>query len=70
MKTPFGRRILWGGLFGLSTASRFQKVVGIEISREGFEGARTNAQFTNAQFYLGDASYIFEEIKEVSNPLP
>tara|TARA_B100002019_G_scaffold174074_1_gene150510 strand:+ start:490 stop:1701 length:1212 start_codon:yes stop_codon:yes gene_type:complete len=60
-----------GGLFGLSAASRFQKVVGIEISREGFEGARTNAQInriTNAQFYLGDASYIFEEIKEVSDP--
>ena len=51
-----------GGLFGLSAASRFQKVVGIEISREGFEGARTNAQInriTNAQFFLGDASLYF-----------
>ena len=60
-----------GGLFGLSAASRFQKVVGIEISREGFEGARTNAQINrikNAQFYLGDAGYIFEEIKDVSDP--
>ena len=55
-----------GGLFGLSAASRFQKVVGIEISREGFEGARTNAQLNrieNAQFFLGDAGSIFKEIQ-------
>jgi tRNA/tmRNA/rRNA uracil-C5-methylase (TrmA/RlmC/RlmD family) len=54
-----------GGLFGLSAASRFKKVVGIEISRQGFEGARTNAQINrieNAQFFLGDASSIFQEI--------
>ena len=45
--------------------------MGIEISREGFEGARTNAQInriSNAEFFLGDASSIFEEIKEVSEP--
>lgn len=55
-----------GGLFGLSAASRFQQVVGIEISREGFEGARTNAQINrieNAQFFLGEASSIFDEMK-------
>ena len=54
-----------GGLFGLSAASDFDQVVGIEISREGFEGARTNAQLNkikNAQFFLGDASSIFDEI--------
>ena len=58
-----------GGLFGLSAASRFQQVMGIEVSREGFEGARTNAQINrieNAQFFLGDASSIFEEVKEFS----
>jgi 23S rRNA (uracil1939-C5)-methyltransferase len=55
-----------GGLFGLSAAAQFEKVIGIEISREGFEGARTNArinQIENAEFFLGDASSIFEEIK-------
>ena len=60
-----------GGLFGLSAASQFKRVVGIEISREGFDGARTNAQInriSNAEFFLGDASSIFEEIKEVSEP--
>ena len=56
-----------GGLFGLSAASRFKDVVGIEISREGFDGARTNAlvnRIGNAQFFLGDASSIFHEIKD------
>ena len=33
-----------GGLFGLSATKQFDQVVGIEISREGFESARTNAQ--------------------------
>jgi len=60
-----------GGLFGLSAASRFNKIVGIEISREGFEGARTNArinQIDNAQFFLGDASSIFDELEGFSEP--
>ena len=55
-----------GGLFGLSAAAQFKKVIGIEISREGFEGARTNARINrieNAEFFLGDASSIFEEVK-------
>ena len=41
-------------------------MIGIEISREGFEGARTNARINrieNAEFFLGDAGSIFEEIK-------
>ena len=55
-----------GGLFGLSAAAKFEKVIGIEISREGFEGARTNTRINrieNAEFFLGDACSIFEEIK-------
>ena len=55
-----------GGLFGLSAASQFEKVIGIEISREGFEGARTNARINrieNAEFFLGDACSIFDEVK-------
>ena len=44
-----------GGLFGLSAASQFERVIGIEISRDGFEGARTNAllnKIDNAEFFL------------------
>ncbi len=55
-----------GGLFAISAAKRFQEVVGVEISREGFEGARINAkinQIENARFFLGDASCIFHEIQ-------
>ena len=62
-----------GGLFGLSAAKEFKRVVGIEISREGFEGARTNAQINrinNAQFFLGDASSIFRKFKQTNNRLP
>ena len=60
-----------GGLFSLFGSMKFEKVVGIEISREGFEGARTNAklnQISNAEFFLGDASSIFEELKSLPNP--
>ena len=32
------RRILWRGLFSLSAAAYFDRVVGIEISREGSNG--------------------------------
>ena len=55
-----------GGLFSLSAAAQFERVVGIEISREGFEWARANAllnKITNAEFYLGDASSIFDELE-------
>ena len=44
--------IVEGG-FWVSAASRFEQVVGIEISREGFEGAQ-NARINrieNAQFF-------------------
>ena len=58
-------------MFSLSASRRFQKVVGIEISREGFEGARTNAllnQIKNAEFFLGDASSIFQELQNLPRP--
>jgi tRNA/tmRNA/rRNA uracil-C5-methylase (TrmA/RlmC/RlmD family) len=54
-----------GGLFSLSGAAYFERVVGIEISREGFEWARANAllnKIDNAEFLLGDASTIFQEL--------
>ena len=60
-----------GGLFALSASSHFQKVAGIEISREGFEGARNNAvlnQVENVDFYLGDASTIFSEVGSLPRP--
>jgi 23S rRNA (uracil1939-C5)-methyltransferase/tRNA (uracil-5-)-methyltransferase len=55
-----------GGLFSLSGAEYFDRVVGIEISREGFEWARANAllnKINNAEFLLGDASTIFQELE-------
>ena len=58
-----------GGLFSLSAARDFEKVLGIEISREGFEWARANASINrieNAEFYLGNASSIFSEIENKS----
>ena len=54
------------GLFSLCAAAYFERVVGIEISREGFEWARANAllnKIDNAEFLLGDASTIFEELE-------
>ncbi len=54
-----------GGLFSLSAAKHFKEVLGIEISREGFEWARANASINrieNAEFFLGDASSIFSEL--------
>jgi len=55
-----------GGLFSLSAAEYFNRVIGIEISREGFEWARANAllnKISNAEFLLGDASTIFQELE-------
>jgi 23S rRNA (uracil1939-C5)-methyltransferase/tRNA (uracil-5-)-methyltransferase len=54
-----------GGLFSLSAAKHFKKVLGIEISREGFEWARANASINrieNAEFFLGDATSIFADL--------
>lgn len=59
------------GLFGLSAASHFQKVIGIEISQEGFLGAQANAKLnkiSNAEFILGDATSIFGSIDSQIQP--
>ena len=59
------------GLFGISAASYFKKVIGIEISREGFLGAQANAELnriTNTEFILGDASSIFDTIDSTFRP--
>ena len=59
--------IAGGGLFSLSAAKYFTQVYGIEISREGFEWARANAlinRIENAEFFLGNASSIFDEIRK------
>lgn len=60
-----------GGLFSLSAAGQFERVVGVEISRDGFEGAIMNAkinQIKNAEFFLGDSSSIFSELSEIPKP--
>ena len=59
------------GLFGISAASYFKKVIGIEISREGFLGAQAKAELnriTNTEFILGDASSIFDTIDSTFRP--
>jgi 23S rRNA (uracil1939-C5)-methyltransferase/tRNA (uracil-5-)-methyltransferase len=59
------------GLFGISAASYFKKVIGIEISREGFLGAQANAELnriSNTEFILGDASSIFDAIDSSFRP--
>jgi 23S rRNA (uracil1939-C5)-methyltransferase/tRNA (uracil-5-)-methyltransferase len=59
------------GLFGLSAAAHFEKVIGIEISQEGFLGAQANAnlnKISNAEFILGDATSIFESIDSQVHP--
>ena len=59
------------GLFGISAASYFKNVIGIEISREGFLGAQANAELnriSNTEFILGDASSIFDAIDSTFRP--
>jgi len=54
-----------GGLFALSASKYFKKVIGIEVSREGFDWACANAllnRIENAEFILGDAASIFDEL--------
>ena len=54
-----------GGLFALSAAKRFARVMGVEISRDGFDWARANAvvnRIENCEFLLGNASEIFAEV--------
>ena len=59
-----------GGLFALSGSAHFNKVIGIEISREGFEeqvNAKLN-QINNVEFLLGDASSIFSHLELTHRP--
>ena len=54
-----------GGLFALSAARNFEKVMGVEISRDGFDWARANAalnRIENCEFLLGSASGVFAEV--------
>ena len=54
-----------GGLFALSAARNFEKVMGVEISRDGFDWARANAvlnRIENCEFLLGAASEVFDEV--------
>ncbi len=53
------------GLFCLTSASRFEQAVGIEVSEFSIEHASKNAEangLSNARFVLGDAASIFDEI--------
>ncbi len=55
------------GLFGLSCASGFKTVVGIEVSETSIRWAKENArlnQITNASFHLGTAELIFEHLQQ------
>ncbi|PIA16612.1 SAM-dependent methyltransferase [Coemansia reversa NRRL 1564] len=53
------------GLFGIACHMGFERVLGIEISRESISCADYNANINdvkNAEFILGDASKIFERV--------
>jgi len=52
------------GLFALSAASRFESVIGIEISESSIDWAKRNArinQIENVRFVQGDAAAIFAD---------
>lgn len=56
-----------GGLFALSAAEHFKRVVGVEISRDGFDWARANARLNrieNCKFFLGKAEEIFADVED------
>ncbi len=58
------------GLFTLTAAKDFEKVVGIEISEQSIDYAVQNAaanEIENASFVLGDAASIFEQIEFAGN---
>ncbi|KAJ1917560.1 tRNA(m5U54)methyltransferase, partial [Mycoemilia scoparia] len=53
------------GLFGIACSKGFDKVIGIEISKESISCANNNAKLnniTNCDFMLGDATHIFKEV--------
>ncbi|KAJ1961717.1 tRNA(m5U54)methyltransferase [Dipsacomyces acuminosporus] len=54
------------GLFGIACHSAFEKVLGIEISRESISCANDNARMNgadNCDFLLGDATNIFDKVE-------
>lgn len=54
------------GLFSLSLASRFKKVVGVEVSETSADWARSNARtnrIEHAEFLAADASAIFDRVE-------
>ncbi len=53
------------GLFALTLASRFKKVLGVEVSESSADWARSNARtngIDHAEFLAADASAIFEQV--------
>lgn len=53
------------GLFSLTLASRFKKVLGVEVSESSADWARSNARtngIDHAEFLAADASAIFEQV--------
>ena len=56
------------GLFSLSLAPYFEKVVGIEVSADSIVSAKHNAELNNlsqkVDFRVGDAAHIFEVVKD------
>ncbi|KAJ1674473.1 tRNA(m5U54)methyltransferase [Spiromyces aspiralis] len=53
------------GLFGIACSKGFEKVIGIEISRESISCANDNAKLnnlSNCEFILGDAAEIFKKV--------
>jgi 23S rRNA (uracil1939-C5)-methyltransferase/tRNA (uracil-5-)-methyltransferase len=59
------------GLFALSAASAFERVVGIELSASSIRFARENAAangIANASFHAGDAAQIFASLEPLARP--
>ncbi|PWA00147.1 hypothetical protein BB558_003813 [Smittium angustum] len=58
------------GLFAIGCSSDFEKVVGIEISKESISNAKNNSLgIKNCEFYQGDASNIFEKVKQTDGSI-
>ncbi|ODV96293.1 hypothetical protein PACTADRAFT_49660 [Pachysolen tannophilus NRRL Y-2460] len=59
------------GFFGISLSDNFAKIIGIEISREGYLSSIENARLNNlqnAKFVLGSAENIFKSHELNVNP--
>ncbi len=56
------------GLFALTAAKRFERVLGIEVSESSIDWARRNARtnkIENAEFLQGDAAGIFDSVGDI-----